>query len=407
MNANDYKAETVLGSVGHLLHRVFKNQPDGSQIEVPIRDDNSELRGFLTWASAHRPDLFLESTWENALPHPTFPNSVEEVVEYCKKHSTTLFVLPFGSRTLGTGTVHVDDGRRAVIRFTTQQHQNDYSFGMLQFSRLFEAVGHTSDAGIAARRLPFFVGDTLLNDLNAALSEEYSDVRRLSSQQVERTFVYVDIAKFSKHPVGRQLCIINSLIRVVRDKSLWLAGKEEPSSFTFGSLKALEASLCIGDGYIFVFKNAAKAAFFAAYLSDTIERLIADDRIVDFHFRMSINTGLVYTFWDPYHQDSSEAGRWNYVGQGITDGERVLTAIGKDKEDIIYVSAETRRKILSEYQNDRNSPYNATRWLQNRGRQADKHDVLRGLYEINHMGWMGELQEKHSETAKIDLWPKC
>jgi hypothetical protein len=104
-----------------------------------------------------------------------------------------------------------------------------------------------------------------------------------------------------------------------------------------------------------------------------------------------VNTGPVHRFWDRFGAPGNKsAGRWNYVGEGITEGERVLTAIGKDKEDVIFISAKTRTIILGDYLRDQNSPHNATRWLQNRGRQRDKHGKFRSVYEINHTGWMAE-----------------
>jgi hypothetical protein len=120
-------------------------------------------------------------------------------------------------------------------------------------------------------------------------------------------------------------------------------------------------------------------------VADLIERLIASDRLIEFHFRISVHVGPVYRFWDRFAGGGKE-GRWNYIGEGITEGERVLSAIGKDKDDIVYLSASTRKKIRAE--REHNSPYNATPWLQNRGRQEDKHKKLRGVYEINHTGWM-------------------
>ena len=414
MNESDYKVETVTGSMGPLLQRACKNGTGGRETEVRIEEHNPEFSDFLTWASVFRPDLFLQSTWERGGPPLTFARSVQQVVDYCKQNCLILSVLPYGDAALVTGAVTAEDGARAMIKFATEKVHNDYSYSECRYTRLFEAVqtngaGDTADNGITARRLPVFVSEKLLMELNNALPDENSEVRQLSSLPVERTFLYVDIVKFSKHVVGRQLVIINSLIRIASDKRLWLAGKDEAHSFTVASFKDREASLCIGDGYIFVFGNAARAAFFAAFLADTIERLIADNRVIDFHFRISINTGLVYRFWDPFHHDLGQikAGRWNYVGHGITDGERGLAAIGKDKEDIIYMSSETRRKILAEYQSNRNSPYNAIRWLQNRGRQQDKHELMRGFYEVNHMGWMDEIAEKYQEAARIDLWPQC
>jgi hypothetical protein len=148
-----------------------------------------------------------------------------------------------------------------------------------------------------------------------------------------------------------------------------------------------EANLCIGDGYIFVFRTPWSAVYFAGHLAALIERMVAHGMLPEFHFRMSVNTGPVYRFWDKWGPGSAD-GRWNYVGRGITDGERVRTAIGKDKDDVVFVSADTRKRIMSaslpSYVSD------IPNYLQNRGRQKDKHDEFRRLYELNHTEWVGD-----------------
>jgi class 3 adenylate cyclase len=92
----------------------------------------------------------------------------------------------------------------------------------------------------------------------------------------------------------------------------------------------------------------------------------------------------VYRFWDRWGQESHD-GRWNYIGDGITVGERVLSVI-KDADDIIYLSAETRQALMDD---KRQSSFVGIPWLQNRGRRADKRRSLRRVYEVNHTGWLG------------------
>jgi hypothetical protein len=55
---------------------------------------------------------------------------------------------------------------------------------------------------------------------------------------------------------------------------------------------------------------------------------------------MGVHTGQVRRFWDRWGT-VLENGRWNYIGDGITAAQRVISVI-KGADDIVYVSAETR-----------------------------------------------------------------
>jgi class 3 adenylate cyclase len=106
---------------------------------------------------------------------------------------------------------------------------------------------------------------------------------------------------------------------------------------------------------------------------------------VEFHFRMGVHVGLVYCFWD--------AGRngWNYAGSGINGGSRVLSAIGKDTDDVLFISAEVRQQIIAA--NDQTSVFrDLIANLHNRGRRNDKHGNSWRVYEVNHTA-VGRLPE--------------
>ena len=60
--------------------------------------------------------------------------------------------------------------------------------------------------------------------------------------------------------------------------------------------------------------------------------------------------GPVYTFWD------TGRGAWNYIGEGINGGNRVLGVIGKDQDDVVFVSAEVRQELIESV--SRNSAWN-------------------------------------------------
>jgi class 3 adenylate cyclase len=150
--------------------------------------------------------------------------------------------------------------------------------------------------------------------------------------------------------------VINSIVGIVGQQSLWAGGPGK-------ALAALEARMCIGDGYIFVLKDPMHAVYFAAYLAHLIEVLVARKITpVEFHFRMGVHVGPVYCFWDPGREN------WNYIGDGINGGQRVLGAIGKETDDVLFISVQVRQALTASDKGD--SPYRQIlAALQNRGRR--------------------------------------
>jgi class 3 adenylate cyclase len=138
--------------------------------------------------------------------------------------------------------------------------------------------------------------------------------------------------------------------------------------------------LCIGDGYIFVIPSAVTAINFAANLAHVIEVIVAKGWApVDFHFRMGVHCGPVYCFWDVGRRD------WNYAGAGINGGNRVLQAIGKETDDVLFVSDAVRSRVIAK--SDQTTFFrNLIGNLHNRGRRADKHGKLWRVFEVNHTG---------------------
>ena len=236
----------------------------------------------------------------------------------------------------------------------------------------------TETSGFAAITARVAVTNETLEALNEQLKDENSDVRRVSSWTVERCFVYLDVSDFSKMPAGHQVLVINSIVHAVRTDKYW----EMPVARETRS--DISAQMCIGDGYIYVLKDPLKAAFFAAYLANLIEILIANKRLpIDFHFRIGAHVGSVYSFYDPGRKN------WNYIGDGINGGNRVLAAVGKDTDDVVFISAQLRKKILA---SPKPAHYpdvlgNAL----NRGRKADKHGNPWRVYEINHSNLVAHL----------------
>jgi class 3 adenylate cyclase len=202
------------------------------------------------------------------------------------------------------------------------------------------------------------------------LNEDQSDVRRLSVSPVDRTFVYIDVSEFSRFAAGQQLLVIQSMVAMFRNPSFWYRNGFDLSS-------RLEAYLCIGDGYIVVFQRALAAAAFAARFATELERARARKQLVqDYHFRVGVHTGPVYHFWDPGRN------KWNYVGEGINGGQRILSAIGSDLDDVVYVSSATRDAVLDGAQTELAQAVLTN--LHNKGRHADKHGNRWRVYQLGH-----------------------
>src|SRR5260370_9560747 len=174
------------------------------------------------------------------------------------------------------------------------------------WTRLRDSRERKTASGLVRHESNLLVPEPAWNGLNVTLKEESSEVRRISSLTITRPFIYIDISHLSNYKPGDQALIINSLAGAVNAPDLWQTRRNV----------GIEAMLCIGDGYIFVFSSPITGTFFAAYLAQLIEIMVANrDLPVDFHFRIGVHAGPVYTFWDP-----GRAGGWNYIGEVINGG---------------------------------------------------------------------------------------
>jgi class 3 adenylate cyclase len=227
--------------------------------------------------------------------------------------------------------------------------------------------------GFMKRPLDILVTAKLFAKMNDVFQDDTSDLRRLSTRPIRRGFVFVDVSDFSKMESGMQLLIVRALVKLVEDATPWRDREA-------GVRKAIEAKLCIGDGYVYVLPSGVQAAHLAGFLAMLIEQRVVEAKVPPFHFRMGVHVGDVRCFHDP--------GRatWNYVGDGINGGNRVLSAIGKDTDDVVYVSAEARRDLL----HATGHPAELIMAnLENKGRRADKHNNLWRVYQLNHYAVFG------------------
>jgi class 3 adenylate cyclase len=345
---------------------------DGSLVPDDVSDQ--DFLDFLHWNSMQSP-----------IPYPDvcqfaqiyFFSDVPSVVEHFKKNASLI-----DARLEGMETSERHIHRGTAIAVTTGETRQFYILEKAVPSPTHPDVivsgwDGMEKSGFSRGNSQAAVTRETLDRLNAELSDEESDVRRVSSWTVSRCFVYIDVSDFSKMPPGHQVLVINSIVRAVEYAPYW-----EPQAARDAKAD-LEAQICIGDGYIFVLRDPWKAAFFAAYLANLIEYIAATGNLqVAFHFRMGAHFGKVYSFHDPGRKN------WNYIGDGINGGQRVLGAVGKETDDVLYISAELRQAMMKK-EKPEHFP-NIVLDAHNRGRKEDKHGTPWRVYEINHTSLMDQ-----------------
>jgi hypothetical protein len=320
----------------------------------------------------NKPDYQAFKQWANQQEKPVdvrkyvFPpghnliKTRDAFVEHCKKHGFRLFAI-----------------RNNLFSKYTVIRAGEVSdnYGLGRMVRLAEpsvpAPGISGDTlfmdGVSPKPSNVWVSEALDIELANELSrDDHGDIRKLSTIPLERTFVYIDVSDYSKLEPGQQVLVVNSIINILGWTPYW----DVP--------ECPEARMCIGDGFIFVFKNPYHATLFACNLARLIDVSVAKQYVpIELHFRMGIHVEPVYFFWD-----EGRSG-WNYIGRGINGGNRVVSAIGKDVDDVLFISDKVRREIIS-----RNDGSTQCRVLianmANRGRKADKHSNLWRVFEINY-----------------------
>jgi hypothetical protein len=321
--------------------------------------------------------------------------TVHDVIQKCKQDGCRLFA------------VGGNLSRPPKFKYFSSEAYPEYG----QLYQLSTAVASgdlalANDPGFTHMKWNCLVPESVFRTLTDELKDENSAIRRLSTLPITRCFVYLDVSDFSKHSPGKQALVIGSLIALIRDWRNWHHG------LLLQAWQDLEAMLCIGDGYIFVLKNVALATYFAAWLAHLVEEKVADRKVpVEFHFRMGVHLGPVYFFWDwgrggrdsfPKNTTEkagdgwrrTEVGDWNYIGEGINGGQRVLTAIGKDVDDVLFISGQVRQELMA-FRHEHQIVRGMLGCLVNRGRRLDKHNNHWRVYEMNH-----------TELCGIGAWPQ-
>lgn len=292
----------------------------------------------------------------SAKPSQHVFRTVDSLVAYCKDNG-----------------LHVYADRPELQTLQETKHPEHGKIQQLQIAKGYpdHVAAGVPESGLYGEESDLWITPAVHEEAKAALHDDTTDLRRILALPFPRSFLYLDVSDFSQQMPGRQTLIVNSIVTMGRH----LALPEFPESHD--ALSRLEAQMCIGDGYIYVFPKAVDATYFAGLFADYIEKMRARKKLpFAFHFRMGIHTGPVYCFWDFGRRS------WNYVGEGINGGSRVISAIGKDLDDVIFLSSDVREEIMAE----NTGVHRMARILgslHNRGRRADKHGNLWRVYELN------------------------
>ena len=338
----------------YLLHtddqgRIGQLRKSGEPVTIAADESGGSFQQFLNWAKTEYPEF----NPTNLPPNVVIPFNKREAIELLKETRRRIAV------DLRYPAPEIYRGGKNWLRDLYWISDKDQAPDP---KHLMSCEGFAC-AGV---RIPSQIFEEFEQDLR----DESSDFRRMSAWPITRAFVYLDISDFSQVDALHQAVVIDSLISLIQEDLHWKNGPEDWRA-------GCESKLCIGDGYIFVFDNAVNATWFAAQLADLIEVSVAHSTLpVAFHFRMGVHVGEVYCFWDFGRDD------WNYIGEAINGGNRVLSAIGKDTDDVVFVSADVRKSILA----NRDESFNQVllKAMDNRGRRKDKHGNPWRVYELNH-----------------------
>lgn len=143
---------------------------------------------------------------------------------------------------------------------------------------------------------------------------------------VQRAFVRLDVAKFSQYPVGIQPLVLAE-VQETANEVIKNAPDGTPS---------LEEVLHTGDGFILVYPWTSGGGkdwllTVAAMIAAKLDVENDDPGRVPIHFRISITLGDVYLTKDLL-------GRNNYIGQALTETERLISCIPSNLDDLVYFS---------------------------------------------------------------------
>lgn len=150
----------------------------------------------------------------------------------------------------------------------------------------------------------------------------------------EMIFVRLDIAKFTKFPQELQPRILAELHETVHSELLSLAVWQGMTP------KEPERILHIGDGFILAYAMPTGDTHpwplqLAKRVADVLD--FQNDNRIPIHFRVAVTCGPVYVTGDL-------GGSVNYVGDPITETERLIQCIPSNYDDVVCFSDAIYRK---------------------------------------------------------------
>ncbi len=340
--------------------------------EVKVDPQSQDYCDFLTWWAEDMSRVNVAMTMDKCV----FFAEPSKLASYCKERGLLLFA---GS-----------DGLKLLRGFPGQHNVLGDYFDRLTTASLIPSDSPTTYVESARYSLlDACISEKAKRRFDDEIANEDSELRKYTTVPIDRSFSYIDISDYSKFTSLEQVRVIKDLV----DMSDYV----EQLLGLFGRLPGgIEAKLCLGDGYIFVFKSVIEAVLFSAQLANLIEIAVATKKVaVPMHFRMGVHVGSVYFFFDPGRKD------WNYCGDGINGGSRVLQAIEKEKDDVVFISGQARNRLIEMASNNTDFHlWSIINSLVNRGRRNDKHGNPWRVYEFNHTmsDWKDHLknyQPKH------------
>jgi class 3 adenylate cyclase len=180
---------------------------------------------------------------------------------------------------------------------------------------------------------------------------------------VLRAFIRLDVAKFSQFAVSLQPIVLADIQETAQ------AVLRDP----WAQIPMPEEVIHIGDGFILSFQwhpeiDNQWLVKAAAMIAEKLDLKNDNESRLQVHFRMSVTLGPTFLTRDL-------KGRLNYVGEAITETERLLSCMPANLDDLVYISDPVYR-ALRPHVSDR---------INRLGSGVDKHGIHHRLYSLEYV----------------------